>query len=160
MATTFSGRTWTLEVRQEWIDVTSERSSPNEHWTFTDANGHEHRYDHGYPTLEFVIDESHWCDGSEGLYNHDPHEAVDVAHYECLICRELIVPKMDPPYTPKRIPGMRSATLTGLRSDGATVEAWLMDDDLERIRSSSEEEVTALIDSLPDERIYSVTFSR
>ena len=161
MATTISGRNWQLDVTQEWINVTSGQSSPNERWTFTDTAGHEHHYDHGYPTLEFVIDESHWCDGSEGIYNHDPHEAVDVAHYECLICRELIVPKMDPPYTPKQIPGMRSATLTGYRSDGAKVEAWLTEEDLGGIgRADSDDEITALIDALPEERIYSVTFSR
>jgi hypothetical protein len=160
MVQTVSGRNWTLTVNQEWIDVTSERESPDERWTFTDAQGHDHRYERGYPTLDLVVDESHWCDGHEGIYNHDPHEQIDQSHYECLVCREVIEPAMHPPYHQKHIPGMRSATLTGLRSDGAQVEVWLQDDDLERVRQAdSDDAVTALIDSLPEDRIYSVTFA-
>jgi hypothetical protein len=160
MAQTVSGRNWTLTVNQEWIDVTSERESPDERWTFTDSQGHDHRYERGYPTLDLVVDESHWCDGREGIYNHDPHEQIDRSHYECEVCREVIEPAMHPPYHPNQIPGMRSATLTGYRSDGAQVEVWLQDDELDRVgRADSDSDITALIDSLPEERIYSVTFA-
>lgn len=58
---------------------------PVETWTHTDSQGHEHRFDRldGYPTLEPVIDASWWVDG---------HEEVVVGHFECRLCREVVVP--------------------------------------------------------------------
>lgn len=149
-------RNWTIDVVQDWIDVTSERETPNERWTFTDAAGHEHHYEHGYPTLDYVIDESHWCDGREGIYNHDPHEAVDAAHFECKLCREVIEPKMDPPYTPKQIPGMRHVTITAVRF-GPNYEERLTihptGEEMAAIEAadSPEDAVQAFVDAYPSE---------
>ena len=74
--------------------VTWERG-PVESWTFTDTQGHEHRYDHGYPTLVRVVDE--WCHVEHGLFggaDPDGHEAA--GHWECLQCHEVIRPATGP----------------------------------------------------------------
>lgn len=151
---TLNGRHWTLTVDQDRIDVTSGLPTANERWTYTDQQGHEHRYDHGYPTLTYVIDESHWCDGSEGIYNHDPHEAVDKSHYECSICRETIKPLTDPPYTPKSVAGLTTATMTGYRSDGTWIRYVLSGLEVERIRAEmTDEEAQAILDNADSARI-------
>jgi hypothetical protein len=160
MATTISGQSWNLEMNQEWIDTTCGIDTLDPKWRGVDSNGHEHHYEHGYPTLDLVIEASHWCDGDEGIYNHDPHEQIDASHYECLICREVVEPGIIPAFTPQQMPGMRSYRITGFRSDGAQVEAWLTEDDVAVIRAGhSEAAVTAFIDALPEDRIYTVTFA-
>lgn len=162
MARLYRSRNWALEVRQDRIDVTSDRPTPNERWRFTDAQGHEHRYDRGYPTLDFVVDEQHWCDGTEGICNHDPHWAVDESHYECKICHQAVEPTMDPPYTPKSVPGMIDATLEGLRSDGWRIATWLDEGDYRRILEALDEDrdaiVRQILDDTPDERIMRSSF--
>lgn len=101
-----------FRVKTDYIDVTSDRPTVDPNWRHTDSNGHEHYYDNGYPTLDYIIDERHWCDGREGLYNHDPHWAVDEDHFECLTCREMVKPGTLPAFTPQSIPGTRSMTVT------------------------------------------------
>ena len=164
MATsTISGSHWTLtnEQRGEW--VTMGVRTTDEHWMFTDAAGHEHRYDSGYPTLDYVVDASHWCDGREGLYSHDPHEAVDDAHYECKLCREVIKPGTHPPEHQVYVAGSSSYRITGLRSDGAQTEAMLMPDQVERIASAARDQrdaiVQTLLDEMPGEQIWSMQFA-
>lgn len=141
-----------LDVQQDSIDVTSERETPNELWRYTDAAGHEHFYRNGYPTLTLIVDEAHWCDGTEGPYNHDPHEAVDRAHYECPECGEHVVPMMDPPYTPKYIPGMIDARLSGpLSNDPRRFrEIGLGPDEVERITERIEQDRGSLDDLLQE----------
>lgn len=158
--TTISGRSWELEVDQQWIDITSENPTPNERWTFTDDQGHEHAYDHGYPTLEWIVDAEHWCDGHEGIYNHDPHIAVDEAHYECLICRQRIEPKMDPAYTPKSMPGMRSAYLSGVRADGVKITLALTPEEFDELAANVESDDVArrLLNDAPQDRIVRSSF--
>jgi hypothetical protein len=152
---------WSFDMRQDWIEVTSERSTPNERWQFTDANGHAHRYDHGYPTLTYVVDAQHWCHGDEGLYNHDEHWAVDEAHYECLICGVVVEPAMDPPYTPKHIPGMRDYTAKGTLASGVEVVFSLAPDEFDAVRVA-DADVPALMErfvaAAPD-RIISYQFA-
>lgn len=153
---------WTVTLNREMIDVTLGRhSSPNECWRATDSQGHEHRWENGYPTLRRVVDESHWCDGHEGMYNHDPHEQVDESHYECLLCGEVVKPAMDPPGTPKFIPGAVTGTIEGPRSNGLVIRAWLTADEIDAIRSDPEnaDAMQALVDAIPDERISSTTFA-
>jgi hypothetical protein len=166
MAARLRVSSYDVEVDQEYIDVTSERPSPNERWRHTDSNGHEHRYDHGYPTLEFVVDAEHWCDGTEGFALHDPHMHVDEGHYECQECRERIEPKMDPPYTPKSIPGLRSAYITGPRSDGLRVRVVLTGDELTQIADAQsfapgqvDDVCLRIVDAAPDERILETTYT-
>ena len=160
--TTRSGRDWSLDVRRDWIDITAGVPSPNERWVFTDSHGHEHRYDKGYPTLDFVVDEQHWCMGNEGLYAHDPHWAVDESHYECKACRERIRPAVDPPGTPKGIPGPWDATLKGRVPDGRTITVALSEDELQRVWSAGDDADAVVLDvlsSAPRERTIRVEFS-
>lgn len=153
MVTKVEGNGWTLDIEQKWINVTSGRSTPNERWTFADGQGHDHRYDNGYPTLDFVVDAEHWCDGTEGLASHDPHWAVDESHYECKRCREVIEPAMDPPGTPKFVSGMISATLTGIRSDGVEIQMMLEEQDLALIKSEGDAGAKRLLDTASPGRI-------
>lgn len=157
MATIQNG-TYSVSIEQEWIDVTSPYPTPNERWTFTDSNGHDHRYDHGYPTLTHVVDASHWCYGNEGIAPHDPHEAVDESHYECATCGEVVEPKMDPGYTPKRTPGIRRTTLNAYRSDGSEVVVVLLPDEVDVLRGNPDPPVvSAMVDAMPFDRFTSVT---
>ena len=138
------------------IDVTSNLPTPNERWRYTDRAGHEHHYDGGYPTLELVVDAEHWCDGTEGVYNHDAHMAVDESHYECLLCREVIEPAADPPHFSKSIPGAIEGRLSGVRSDGAEIEMYLTPDEWEMIQAAEDPDVEAhrILDEASAERIY------
>lgn len=106
-----------IEYRTAWTPTADSR------WSFVDASGHEHYYEHGYPTLDYMVDREHWCQGDEGFMAHDPHTAIDEAHYECKICREVITPATEPPGTPHYVAGATSATISGTRSDGVWVRA-------------------------------------
>lgn len=152
---------WSIDVRADPIEVTSSLPTADESWRFTDTQGHEHRYEHGYPTLELVIDAEHWCNGNEGFMRHDPHMAVDEAHYECLICREVIAPAEHSGGYRRFISGPREATLRATRADGSKIVAWLTEPDLEAIQSVSEAEIDAFmagfVDNLPDGQISGIT---
>ena len=163
----FSNRSYEVTLERDWIDVTSEFPSYNESWTFTDAAGHEHRYERGFPTLRHVIDAEHWCNGNEGWMHHDPHMHVDAAHFECVQCGETISPAMDPPFTPKKIPGLLSGQVSGMRSDGVKITAILSGDEFELFTGGelpADSVVRDLLDRMPEERItlrqYSSQFSR
>jgi len=98
MAQIFPGWGWTLKVEPQPIGPTS-----REQWRHTDSNGHEHHVDceaifPAYPTLDFVIDEEHWCEGDEQWCDragdpwtennedpppHEPHMVADTGHFEC-----------------------------------------------------------------------------
>lgn len=136
---TFGDGRPTIDIRQESIPVTLGIESIDPDWRATDINGHEHYYDGRYPTLELIIDASHWCDGHEGPYNHDPHEAVDDSHYECLVCRVVVEPGTLPPYMTRYIAGPRSGTVTGLRADGAKVVVALTGDDMKALADAGDE---------------------
>ncbi len=165
MARTTHKTPWSVETNTEWIDATSGYESPDESWRFTDANGHDHHYESGYPTLDFVVDEQHWCDGSEGLFNHDGHMAIDKAHYECKECGVVVEPRMDPPFTPKKIRGMITVTVEGMRSDGATVAFRATEAEAAQMSGlfGDEEALDALmrelIEGLPMERFHSFNWS-
>lgn len=152
------GKTWTLNVQGELIDVTSEYPTPDENWRFVDKYGHEHRYERGYPTLNLVVDRQHFCDGSEGLYNHDPHMAIDESHYECATCREVIVPAQHPSHSPRVITGMLSATLTGSTElSGETIKMELTPDEFDQFAAASEADrdrlARRLLTDAPTERV-------
>lgn len=161
---TFAGSHWTLtfEERGEWVAMGV--TTADDKWRGTDSNGHEHYYERGYPTLDLIVDAEHWCDGREGLYSHDPHMAVDESHYECKLCREVVEPGTLPPHHQVYMPGTKSYTLSGVRSDGLTVEVWLMPEEAQSIGEAPEDQreqvVQALLDGLPEDRITSMTFSR
>ena len=152
---TMNTGSFVVNVQRDQIDVTSWSATPNESWVYADRQGHEHHYDNGYPTLSYVIDEQHWCEGDEGSYPHDGHWQVDAAHYECKACGETIEPGMDPPGTPKFIAGATSATLEGVRSDGARVVVALLGDELDRLAKAQMDDAVALsiADAAPSDRI-------
>lgn len=136
MARFVKARGWTLDVDQEWIDTTAGVPTIDRQWRAADSNGHEHYYDgerYEYPTLDYIIDAEHWCDGTEGIALHDPHMAVDESHYECKICRDTVTPGLHPPGHPTAIPGVTRATLTAVNSDGVTVTISATEDEVGQI---------------------------
>jgi hypothetical protein len=159
MATTWRAPHWEVAVDVEQINTTSSFPSADPGWRFTDAAGHEHRYDRGYPSLRYVVDESHWCDGTEGTALHDPHEAVDEAHYECLACHEVVEVGLLPAGYPQWTPGNVTATLKGHRSDGTWIEAVLTPSEVDALRAAGEDQQAAqqVIDAIPLQRTLRVT---
>lgn len=109
-----------LEIRQDWIDVTTALPQSDPKWTFTDAAGHPHAYggqDLQYPTLVIKSGEPYWCEDCE-----DEH--VD-EWYECALCGEKIRPGTHVDTSPKQIPGLRSATIDGEPATEQQVEAFI-----------------------------------
>lgn len=95
-----------LIVEREMIEVTSGWPKPDKSWTYTDQQGHEHRYDDGWPTLVTVVERTYWCDEC-----NDEHQDT---HLACAICGEEIAPGMKPPSLAREfIPGQIRATLNG-----------------------------------------------
>ena len=121
---TYAGSFWTVTVEQMTETVSTSGPTLDTQWRATDPAGHAHYYDHGYPTLDYIVDASHECDGTEGFMHHDPHTHVDASHYECLICREVVEPGIASPGS-WDVPTWRSAKLEGRRSDGLVVEILL-----------------------------------
>jgi hypothetical protein len=80
----YSGDFGTLRIETDMIDVTSSSPYADEDWTFTDAAGHQHRYDHGYPTLRWFVTERWWCEECD-----DEHTEGE---WTCPLCDEVIVP--------------------------------------------------------------------
>jgi len=74
-----------LRAECEMIEVTSNLPRPDKAWTFTDAQGHEHAWSQGWPSLRWVVDEPETDDWPEE------------GHYECLLCGETIAPGMSGP---------------------------------------------------------------
>jgi hypothetical protein len=146
-----------LSVDFEQIDVTVGHPTYSESWRAVDSNGHEHYYARGFPTLREVIDEQHWCDGTEGYALHEPHLVVDAVHFECLICDEVVSPGMDPAFTPKSIAGSRSGRLNGPRSDGLYVTAVLTEQEIDEMAADpSDETMLRVLDAVPIERLVSI----
>lgn len=149
-------------VSQDVTSYVTDRSSPDETWTFTDAAGHEHHYDHGYPTLAWIVEEQHWCDGTEGIYNHDGHWVDDVAHWECRICGEVIEPRLHPPGRTVYVPGPKSAEASGFRSDGSRITCWLTEEDSKALeallRARDSDGVQRWLDEFPEDRIVSIEY--
>lgn len=88
----------TLRAEVDMIDVTSALPYADESWTYTDQQGHRHRYGKGYPTLTWIVDERYW---DEGL-----GEEVEDGHWECPLCGEPITPGTQVDYSKRYIPGM------------------------------------------------------
>lgn len=104
---------------RELVDVTS-ISRIDEHWTFTDAAGHVHRWHevgnpepvtayrpewaYEVPTLKYVVDET-------GI-DEDGYE-YERGHSECLICGEHVTPGRTADTTQQMIPGLRWYRING-----------------------------------------------
>ena len=101
-----------VKYTADTMPVSSWHPTSDPTWRATDTRGHEHYYDSGYPTLNFVVDRQHWCEGNEGWMSHDPHWAVDESHYECLQCRETTRPGLRPPGWIEHVVTNREITVT------------------------------------------------
>ena len=152
---------YTLSVETNMVEITSDWPSPDPHWQATDSNGHTHSYvaEHIfiYPSLRLVVDASHWCNGDEGIAPHDPHTAVDESHWECRECGEVVEPGMFPPCWPRWMPGSKTATLDGLRSDGARVTVHLTGGDVEVIETEGDTAAQRILDD-PGHRPFTTTW--
>jgi hypothetical protein len=146
-----------VSMSRDMIDVTCGIPTASETWRYTDTNGHEHYYEHGYPTLDFIIDEQHWCNGDEGYASHDPHMAIDAAHYECKLCKVTVEPGVDPAFTPKYTPGMTTCTISGVRDDGLRIEAHLTQEEgAQFVAHPTEETAVRLLNAIPLNRCTSI----
>jgi len=119
-----------LLIERTLQEITWEDAA-DEHWRFTDVNGHEHafakqsaegevwrkgkrrkdRLTH-YPTLRLIIDRRWTCyeEHGIGLSAPEPH-TVEETHYECRECGERIEPGHGPGST--TIPTREAAYLDG-----------------------------------------------
>lgn len=161
-STQISGRGWTITIHRhgQWLQMGVVTADTG--WRSTDANGHEHYWeDNGYPTLNFVVDAEHWCDGREGMYNHDPHMAIDQSHYECKVCGVTVDPGTHGPEHKVHIPGRIDATLVGTRRDGLSVEIPLDFDEITALQApeADHEAIGASILEGPIDRAYSIRFA-
>lgn len=94
-----------LRWETEMIDVTSGLPKPDPNWTFTDLQGHEHRYDDGYPTLVRVV---------ESTTVDEDGEEWDEWHFACRACGQHIEPGTTGPSRFREYaPGRTQAFLNG-----------------------------------------------
>lgn len=101
MTAEYTGDFGELRIETEMIDVSSALPYADEKWTYTDGQGHPHRYERGYPTLAWIVDETYWYEDCQ-----DQHEK---GHWECPLCDEHITPgTAGPDLFPKKIPGLVS----------------------------------------------------
>lgn len=119
-----------LRVEREMINVsTLTASRPDMSWTFVDAQGHFHAYDHegNLPTIvyrreqiepeaEETTDEPQGNDEDTWDEYDDDDEGYTVTHIECGLCGEEIEPKRLADNPHKVIPGRTEFTLT-IRGD-------------------------------------------
>lgn len=104
MTAEYRGSWGTLRIETEMIDVTSAGPRPDKSWRYTDAQGHQHRWDDGWPTLEWFVTERYWCEDCED--GHTEGEWI------CLLCEEVIQPGMlGPSMHREYVPGLISAYL-------------------------------------------------
>lgn len=155
MITTIHHDRFELVVEQTMLDTTCGIPTVDESWKFTDAAGHEHYYERFvYPTLDYVIDAQHWCNGNEGLGPHDPHMAIDESHYQCKLCGEVILPGQHPAGHVSFIAGPKTATMKGTRTDGVQVTVHITEDEytqLDELRCTPEV-AQRVLDSVPEKR--------
>ncbi len=52
----------TFRVEQDYEEFTTAAPEADRHWRATDGHGHEHYWDNGWPTLEWVITGGYWCE--------------------------------------------------------------------------------------------------
>jgi hypothetical protein len=101
MATLITAAGSTFRVETETVDVTTNAPRPDKDWRETDSNGHEHYWQDGWPTLEWIVDGAYWCE-----QHQEEHEE---GHYACKVCGEEVKPGMrGPSGIVETIPGMRS----------------------------------------------------
>lgn len=103
---TMTGPTGELSFEVDMIDVTSALPQADRSWRFTDATGHEHYWQDGYPTLVDVpVGEPYWDDDLE-TFEQD-------TKLVCAICGEEIHPGMTVDTFRRMVPGRRTYTFNG-----------------------------------------------
>lgn len=75
-----------LRIETDQIEVTSNLPKPDRSWRYIDAQGHEHYWRDGWPTLVTVVEDTYWC--------ADCNDEHDDTHFECPQCGEWISPGM------------------------------------------------------------------
>lgn len=115
---TASGDWGELVIEQAMIDISTNLPQPDQRWTATDSNGHEHYWRDGYPTLVGEpIGEPYHCGECEE--NHQDTQLV------CSICREPVEPGTYVNPGRQFMPGMRQAYLNGEPITGERAEGLL-----------------------------------
>lgn len=108
----------TLRIERDVIEVTTNAPRPDEAWHFTDTNGHEHYWRDGWPTLEWIVDESGWCQDCQ-----DEHEE---GHWACRRCGESVDPAMRPASGYREfIPGLTTAYIDDIPATAEEVERFI-----------------------------------
>lgn len=90
----------TFRMKQEHEEYTTAAPETDKAWRATDSNGHEHYWQDGYPTLEWVVTGGYWCE----MHNEDHEEG----EWRCRECGEHVPPGM-------KHPGPRVITVPTMR---------------------------------------------
>lgn len=103
----------TLRVETDMVEITSGLPRPDQSWTYTDRQGHEHFWRDGWPTLRWVEDEPTADDDGDG-------------HWECAACGEQIEPGIAPAGAVREfVPGLTSACIDGEPVSEAEAQAFI-----------------------------------
>ena len=108
-----------LSIEVDRIDVsTLTASKPDPSWTFVDAAGHFHAFDHDgqLPTIvrreELVVVESDEQEDGDDDFDEYSEGSYTITHQDCALCGEEIKPSHVPDNPHRTIPGRTSYTLT------------------------------------------------
>lgn len=164
---TLSGAGWSIEIHQEWIDITGIGPQPDPSWRYTDHADHEHHATQtgGHPTLVEVVDKAFDCDGItprdecyrgwDWVWNgedevevwgdHEPHTIVLKSHLACPLCGESIVPGELAPGTRLAIPGLKSMTVTAALSTGHKRTCYLDSETAERFEAAGRDDLGPMV---------------
>lgn len=151
---------YSLSVNQDFELIYSMAPRPNPNWRYVDKAGHEHYYDEKsgqYPTLQLIIDEARECDCEFCWHEDEPYEYIVASHYECPLCKEVVVPSETT--LPFQIPGPRTGTLRGIK-DGVRLTVEIPEDLLDELyqqRYASNDHVDVLFDRFVDEHPELIT---
>ena len=90
-----------FRVEQDYAEFATAGPEADKDWRETDSNGHEHYWDSGWPTLEWVVTGVYWCE----MHNEEHEEG----EWRCRKCGEHVEPGM-------RHPGPRVMTVPSVRN--------------------------------------------
>jgi len=99
--TTFQAEGSTFRVEQDYEEFTTVGPEADKDWREIDSHGHEHYWDKGWPTLEWVVTGGYWCE----MHNEEHEEG----EWRCRECGEHVTPGM-------RHPGPRVMTVPTVRN--------------------------------------------
>lgn len=76
----------TFRIEQDHEEFRTAAPKTDKDWRTTDSNGHEHYWRDGWPTLEWVVTGSYWCE-----MHAEEHEEGE---WRCRECGERVEPGM------------------------------------------------------------------